>query len=99
MENRKTALYSLLSKVVKQKTGELSRRMQRSFLYLILLKTPVALLTALSKHLCTVGRQLEGCPQHISSTTAHQHPLQENLKVFVHAADVGVDLQVQRDDL
>ena len=43
MENRKTALYSLLSNVVKQKTGELSRRMQRSFLYLILLKTPVAL--------------------------------------------------------
>lgn len=51
------------------------------------------------KNLGTIGRQLEGCPQHIGSPAAHQHPLQENLKIFVHAANVGVDLQIQRDDL
>ena len=54
-----------------------------------------ASVTGPSKHLCTIGRQLEGRPQHICSTAAHQHPLQENFKVFVHAANVGVDLQIQ----
>ena len=54
-----------------------------------------ASVTGPSKHLCTIGRQLEGCPQHVGSTAAHQHPLQENFKVFVHAANVGVDLQIQ----
>lgn len=53
----------------------------------------------LSKNFGTVGRQLEGCSQHIGGPAAHQHPLQENLKVFVHTANVGVNLQVQRDDL
>ena len=52
-----------------------------------------------SKHLGTICRQFEGCSQHIGRTAAHQHPLQEDLKVFVHAADIGVDLQVQRNDL
>ena len=52
-----------------------------------------------SKHLGTIRGQFEGCTQHIGSPAAHQHPLQENFKIFVHAANVGVDLQVQRDDL
>ena len=55
----------------------------------------MVLLYSASKHFGTIGGQFEGCTQHISSTTAHQHPLQENLKVFVHAANVGVDLQIQ----
>lgn len=58
-----------------------------------------ARLTGPSKHLGTIGCQFESCPQHISGPTAHQHPLQENFKVFVHTANVGVNLQVQRDDL
>ena len=56
-------------------------------------------LTGPSKHLGTIGGQFESCPQHIGGPAAHQHLLQENFKVFVHTANVGVNLQVQRDDL
>ena len=51
------------------------------------------------QHLCAVCGQLEGRAQHIRCAAAHQHPLQKDLEVLVHTADVRVDLQIQRDDL
>ena len=52
-----------------------------------------------SQHLGTVGGKLEGGPQHICGTAAHQHTVEENLKVFIHRADICVDLQIEGNDI
>lgn len=53
----------------------------------------------LLQHLFAVRGQLERCPQQVRRAAAHEHPLQKDLEMLVHPSDIGVDLQVQRDDL